>query len=73
MESHIKTLLLANARRKKIFSVSNEAGVILDIFQEFITRERLASDDDDNSMGNEADSTGSFDDDEQDLNPCEFQ
>lgn len=70
-ETHIKNLLLANARKKKIFSVSDEAGVILDIFQEFIARDRLVSDEDSNGMGNESEE-GSDDHDDE-IHPCEFQ
>lgn len=82
-KSKIKDLLLANVKKKQNVHISNGAGVIIDIFQEFMRRERyingsLTSDDTqsmDDYMDENMGSDGSLDDDDGpgEIRPCVTQ
>lgn len=81
-KSKIKDVLIANVKKKQNMHVNNGAGLIIDIFQEFMRRERninsssLNSTDDTQSMDDYMDdnmgSDGSLDDDDgpSEIRPC---
>lgn len=82
-KTKIKELLISNVKKKQNLHISNGAGVIIDIFQEFMRRERyvsgsLTSDDTqsmDEYMDDNMGSDGSLDDDDgpSEIRPCVTQ